>query len=252
VYAPGTTHHEWVTAPYDESSELPVDAESMIQVGISGPAASVLVDLGSIAHDLAFAHSAASAYAERAEAAGEGVPEDSLVAQALWNAAAISYRRAFTGGKAILERGTARVKLDREAVAGLPELSPEQQAAHTDTIHLADKHVAHRVDDVEGAVAVAYLAPPSRPRQVEVLGVLHVRFMGPEPQVARALADVCLFLCAGIEHEIETRRSELLAELRADSDVDRFYEAAEVQARQNANVTVGDVVVEQPRNEDVS
>ena len=48
-----------MTAPYDESSELPVDAESMIQVGISGPAASVLVDLGSIAHDLAFEHSAA-------------------------------------------------------------------------------------------------------------------------------------------------------------------------------------------------
>jgi len=48
-----------VTAPYDESSELPVDAESMIQVGISGPAASLLVDLGSIAHDLAFEHSAA-------------------------------------------------------------------------------------------------------------------------------------------------------------------------------------------------
>ncbi len=248
--APGATHHEWVTAPCDESSELPVDVVIMIQVVISGPAASVLVDLGSIAHDLAFAHPAASAYAERAEAAGEGVPEDSLVAQALWNAAAISYRRAFTGGKSILERGTARVKLDREAVAGLPELSPEQQAAHTDTIHLADKHVAHRVDDVEGAVA--YLAPLSRPRQVEVLGVLHVRFIGPEPQVARALADVCLFLCAGVEHEIEMRRSELLAELRADSDVDRFYEAAEVQARQNANVTVGGVVVEQPRNADVS
>ena len=248
--APGATHHEWVTAPCDESSELPVDVVIMIQVVISGPAASVLVDLGSIAHDLAFAHPAASAYAERAEAAGEGVPEDSLVAQALWNAAAISYRRAFTGGKSILERGTARVKLDREAVAGLPELSPEQQAAHTDTIHLADKHVAHRVDDVEGAVA--YLAPLSRPRQVEVLGVLHVRFIGPEPQVARALADVCLFLCAGVEHEIEMRRSELLAELRADSDVDRFYQAAEVQARQNANVTVGDVVVEQPRNADVS
>ncbi len=48
-----------MTAPYDESSELPVDAESMIQVGISGPAASVLVDMGSIAHDLAFEHSAA-------------------------------------------------------------------------------------------------------------------------------------------------------------------------------------------------
>jgi len=250
VCAPGATHHEWVTAPCDESSELPVDVVIMIQVVISGPAASVLVDLGSIAHDLAFAHPAASAYAERAEAAGEGVPEDSLVAQALRNAAAISYRRAFTGGKSILERGTARVKLDREAVAGLPELSPEQQAAHTDTIHLADKHVAHRVDDVEGAVA--YLAPLSRPRQVEVLGVLHVRFIGPEPQVARALADVCLFLCAGVEHEIEMRRSELLAELRADSDVDRFYEAAEVQARQNANVTVGGVVVEQPRNADVS
>lgn len=202
----------------------------MIQVGIGGPAANALVDMGSVAQDLTFAHSAAGRYAEMAEAAREGEFSDPLVAQALWNAAAIAYRRAFTGGKAILESGKVRLKLDREAVGGRPELTPQQQAAHTLTVHLADKHVAHRVDDAEGAVAVAFLATPPMPRRVEGLGVLHARFIGPEPQVARDLAEVCLFLCASIGHQIETRRSEILAELQADPNVDRFYEAAEEQA----------------------
>src|SRR5690242_3896264 len=78
-------------------SEQPPPGVELGQVSLRGELPSVLADFASIYQDLAFAHAAADRYADVVAANGE--QGDALMAQALWSAAAISYRRAFSSGK---------------------------------------------------------------------------------------------------------------------------------------------------------
>lgn len=201
---------------------LELDAErELLHVALGGPAASALADRGSIAQDLAFARDAALRYATLT---ARPDLDDPLVANALWNAAAIAYRRAFGSGKAMLQQRKSRLRLTRDDVANMEGLSRDQRDAHLLTLDLANKHVAHRVGDQEDARVVALLAPPPAPHAVEGLAVLYFRMVGPEPEVAQRLAEVAQLLLDDVLQQIEERRQGLLENLVADPDVARFYD----------------------------
>ena len=191
----------------------------LLQVGLSGPGARSLADLSSLAEDLNFASACAAEYASLV-----GTDQSNpVIVRALWSAAAISYRRAFGSGKAMLEMGQSRLQLDRKAVAQSVELTPEQREAHSLTLRLANKHIAHRVEDTEDVRVAAMLAPPPAPPELVALGLLHGRMLGPLPQVAVHLADVARALAQSLEAQVGERRHQLLDHLVTTVDLDELY-----------------------------
>ncbi len=192
------------------------------QLALSGPAAGFVADLYSVSQDLVFARDCAMAYAAKIEQE-QGSAADSLAVRALWNAGAISYRRAFSTGSGHLVAQGKRLRLDAQFVALLDE---EQKAAHTLVLEMANKHIAHRVGDHEGAVIVALLEPPPSPRSVAGVGTMSVRMIGPERSVAEHLAVICDVFLGEVTAEFNRRTNGMLIELQASPDLDAMYAAA--------------------------
>ena len=157
------------------------------QVGLTGPAAGLIADLNSISRDLYFAGVAASRYADAA-ADDDVSADDQVIRQALWNAAAISYRRAFGTGRGLIAEKGSRVRLDDRFVATLSE---DHRLVHRQVLEMANQHVAHRVGEHEGAAVVAVLALPPADREIVAVGTLSVHMVGPTPEVAAGLSEIC-------------------------------------------------------------
>lgn len=120
----------------------------------------------------------------------------------------------------MLEKNKTRLRIDREIIAESQDFTAEQRAAHALTLQLADKHIAHRVGEQEDVRVLALLAPPPAPREVLGVGLMHVRMVGPEVEVAAHLADVAQALARNLLQELEERRNRFLAQLELASNAD--------------------------------
>jgi len=193
------------------------------QVGLTGPAAGSTADLYSVSRDLVFAKQCAQAYASGRVNSEDPSVGDDVSAHALWNAGAISYRRAFVSGRGHLTVQGKRLRLDESFVALLSE---EQRAAHQLVLDLANRHIAHRVGDQEGATVLAFLEPPPAEPGIAGVGTMSVHMVGPERDVAEHLAAICGVFLEVLDVEYQRRLEALLVNLRATADLDAMYAAA--------------------------
>jgi hypothetical protein len=134
----------------------------------------------------------------------------------------ISYRRAFSAGKALGQSQASRLRVPDDWAKSLNQ---DQLDAHEQVLTIANKHVAHRVGDHEVAGVRALLMPPSGPR--EVVGI--VSALGhvsepvnhlPEPLIQ--VCDVLIEKISGIRNELANKILERLRQ----QDVDRLYDVA--------------------------
>ncbi|MCX5046582.1 hypothetical protein OG921_25755 [Aldersonia sp. NBC_00410] len=208
--------------------ELP--GEQFLRVGLTGPLAAWVSDLESIARDLNFARECAHGYATRLGANNELA--DPLIAQALWNAGSIAYRRAFNSGRGHIENNASRPRLADKLVNLLTD---EQTRAHEQVYEMANQHIAHRVGDHEGATVVAFLNPPPHARAIAGVGTLGAHMIGPERTVAERLIDVCGVFLEALAAEGQRCMTAIREDLDGNADLDAMYaRAAEIAAAEGA------------------
>ncbi|MGE2833889.1 hypothetical protein [Mycobacterium sp. SMC-4] len=207
----------------------PQGAESAINyipVSLSGGTASDIADLVSIMGDLEFARNCAAGYLQRLGKAGE---ENELLARALWTACCISYRRVFTTGKGHLEPGKPRLKLKP---TWTDNLTPHQLAAHESVLDTANKHVAHRVSDLEQVLVQGLLAPPPLPREMVGVAAPILHMVGATQQEAEQLISVCDLLLNVSDQQWSLLVDEI--KVHFNKNIDPLYE--KVEAQQDDNV----------------
>ncbi|BAX99797.1 hypothetical protein MSTE_04503 [Mycobacteroides stephanolepidis] len=196
-----------------------------LQLGLSGKTAGMVADLVSIQRDIVFAQQCAEGYLSRAPTGPSTQGEDSLVAQALWSAGAISYRRAFTSGRGHLVSKGQRLKLHE---AWTDMLAPEQLVAHEKILEMTNQHIAHRVGDHEGVRIIALLTPPPMPRAIAGVGHMLLHMIGPEACLAERMLEICGMLNQGLEQEI-SNGNDLLTMWLSEQDINELYAASESQ-----------------------
>jgi len=190
-------------------SEQESERVQLPQVGLKAPGAGLLADLQSLSRDVVFAAQCAEQYA--AWANQEQHDENpGPVPQALWSAAAISYRRAFTSGRGHLVEKAKRIKLGD---AFLDLLSAEQRQTHEQVMEMANQPVAHRVGVQEGAVVTALLAPPPQPRAILGVGSLGAHMIGPPAELTQQMVRVCEVFFQILDAEVQTLSDRLIAQL---------------------------------------
>ena len=154
----------------------PQNPDRYLQLGLKGKMAGNIADLQSLLGDIPFARACAKAYVERIEQDAPAGPEADLLKRALWTACCISYRRVFAKGKGHLHPQKPRTRPGENFTAAL---TPEQLEAHNQVLETADKHIAHRVGELEQVRVTALLNPPPLPRAVVGVPTEVVHCVGP-------------------------------------------------------------------------
>ena len=189
--------------------------QQLPQVVLTGPEEGRVADMVSVVADLTFARDAARTYAGATSSDPKPLPD--LVCRALWSSAVIAYRRAFNSGRGhIVTQGKRHVP-DHAALVDL--LSTEQRDADELARSTADKHIAHRVSDLEQIQVFAVLAPPPMPPAVLGVANFHAHYLGPEPRTALALAEVCDVFMANLQEGELQIRSDMVAAKYRDAPV---------------------------------
>jgi hypothetical protein len=215
-------HHSSMThvgSPPEDGARIPL-------VPISGGLPAWLADLASIAADLETAHRFIERYIELARnrpSDGESPVDTDM--QALWNAGVIAYRRAFTSGRSLVLPKESRPKLADKILA---QLSEDGRTTHESLWDQANKHVAHRVADLEQARIYAALAPEGSEPSIQGVARLHVRFIGPDPADASKALNLCTKVHDIVMRELETLTAGATSALAADVDVESLYEVWEL------------------------
>lgn len=211
----------------EDQSELEVgiqiradDGSEFLQLAIRGTSAGKLADLESLIGDIKFAHDCAATYLRTS-------PDAVLIRRALWTASCIAYRRVFTTGKGHLSPQTPRMKPNENFTDAL---TTDQLAAHNEVLAIANKHVAHRVGELEKANVVALLNPPPKPRAVVGVAPYIVHFAAPIDPVIERFIGVCDLLLAGTIQEREHGCGQATAHLQ-QHDINHMYEQVEEQER---------------------
>lgn len=198
---------------------------------IEGKVPGLLADLFSIERDLGFARQCAAGYLQRAAFDADGQerqqaadPDRSLLAAALWSAAVTAYRRAFATG-----RGHLVPKNERFDIQGLRDhvLTPEQAALDADLRDMANRHVAHRVSDLEQMKYLVVLTPPPQPRAVARLMPWMLHMIGPVAAVAEGMIEICDVLLSHIAREMEPFANDMAQKLSEPEQLDRLYANSE-------------------------
>lgn len=207
----------------------PEQGPEYLQLALRGTAATQIADLQSLMLDMQSARQCADAYMRWYDRTG---PDADVVKPALWKACCISYRRIFAKGKGHLNPQTPRLKFKDGWTSAL---TPDQLAAHESVLDMADKHIAHRVSDLEQVVVAALLTPPPMPREVVGVGTMVVHWAGPEAELAQQLITVCDLLLASAKGESDRLCQGATNELRT-RDVGPMYEqVAERERREQRN-----------------
>ncbi len=156
-------------------------------------------------------------------------PDAANLRRAIWTAACISYRRVFTTGKGHLDPQTPRQRPNDNFTAAL---TPEQLAAHKDVLETANRHVAHRVNELEQVTISALLTPPPLDRAVASIGTMIAHYSGPiNAEEVQHFIGVCDLLLAGTRQEY-TRLTEQALEVLRQRDLGEMY-AAQTQQDQS-------------------
>jgi hypothetical protein len=154
-------------------------------------------------------------------------PDGDKLRRAIWTTACISYRRVFTSGKGHLNPQTPRLKPNDNFTAAL---TPEQLEAHNNVLETANRHVAHRVNELEQVLISALLNPPPLPRAIATIGSMIIHYSGPTVELAERFITVCDVLLVGT-HQEQGRVTQHALTLLQQRDLDETYAAAETQAQ---------------------
>jgi hypothetical protein len=192
---------------------------SPIQVPFEGKLPSEIADLSSLEEDFSFTKKCAQAYLNMELLDGKANKESlEVIRQALWSAAAISYRRAFATGRAHLVPQGQRLRVPEH----WKDLRPaEGLEAHEKVMKIANRHIAHRVGEHEHINVVALLTPPPMPRGLAGIAAMAMRLSGPEPVLVERLIQLCDLLL-----KLVRDRSKELG--------DRLYEARKIRRPQRS------------------
>jgi hypothetical protein len=185
--------------------------------------ASQLADLRSLQADFTRARNAAAVWI-KADTLLQGGDEESMavVRQSLWTSAVVHYRRGFADGKAHLAKGRPRLKLPDHWT---DLLNPEQLEAHEEIWQLANRHVAHRVDERQHMAVSVMLAPPPLPRAIVGRTVLSVDLVEPVPDLVQRLHELCEILIK-ILSDRSGEVDKAFAEGVRSKDLDSLYDRA--------------------------
>ena len=134
----------------------------------------------------------------------------------------ISYRRAFSSGKAHAQPQASRLKIPDDSTNSL---NHDQLAAHEQILTIASKHVAHRVGDHEVGGARALLTPPPQPREVIGIDTALGHVSEPAEHLPEPLIQICDVLIETISGIRDKLAEKTLAHLR-QQDVNPLYDAA--------------------------
>ena len=187
----------------DADSDTP--AAPMYGCDISGEPPTRLADLESIVVDLRFAESAIS------RLPGVDYEQDPDLCRALYDSAAIAYRRGFTGGRALLGKGASRTRVPEEILDCLDE---NHRAAHEKLIEHADTHIAHRVSDLEQVRVLLVLNNPDLGKSVQGVLSYGPRFVRQADDDLRRSAETASLIADSLDGYLNAFRAALLADAR--------------------------------------
>ncbi|WAJ43125.1 hypothetical protein OK015_18060 [Mycobacterium sp. Aquia_216] len=206
---------------------LPPGAQLLPATAIEGKVPGIVADVFSIQRDLDFARQCAAGYLQRTAFDDDGQPlqqteepDRTLLAEALWSAAVIAYRRAFATGKAHIVP-----KEQRFDIKGLRAhvFTPEQTELDDQLRGMADQHVAHRVSDLEQMKFQVTLTPPPHPRAVAALGPWMLHMIGPTTDVAEGMIGICDVLLPILAQEMQPFYNAMAQKLSDPEQLDRLY-----------------------------
>jgi hypothetical protein len=196
------------------------DGSIFLQLALRGTSAGQLADLESLIADIQFARDCAATYLQRNS-------DTDLVRRALWTSACVAYRRVFTKGKGHLSPQTPRPRPNENFTKAL---TADQLAAHNEVLEIANRHVAHRVGELEKANVLALLNPPPKPRSVVGVAPYLVHQAAPLNPVIESFIAVCDILLAGTVQERERACTQALMFLQ-QQDINHMYEQVAERAR---------------------
>jgi hypothetical protein len=184
----------------------------MPQVSLAGPVPGKIADLYSLTIDLDHVGRLARLSVDAATRyEGDDLdPDDRSLVRAYWEAALIGYRRCFTTGKAYLVPRQGRPSLD-DLVSSLDD---RLQTAHRRFLTQADRHVAHRVSELQQITVTAVLTAPPLSPAADGIVCLVAHFVAPEPDDAHAMQKLAEVIGARLREEMY----ELMDLLREDCD----------------------------------
>lgn len=162
-------------------------------------------DLLSIQQDLAFVADAAHRYAELNQEDLDGI-----LHRALWGAAVVVYRRCFTSGRGHGLVKRARLVVPRSFIDSVT--SNCLRETHQSALDTADRHVAHRVNDLSHMPISLLLEHDASGKVLGVPGVavLHAVYLGPPPEQANLLGTLAEQLGVSIVTMANKKQEELL------------------------------------------
>jgi hypothetical protein len=190
---------------------------------MTGRDVSLMADIYALEGDLEFAGKCAAAHLRLSQYAH---PEDSvedISSKALWNAALISYRRAFTTGRAHLLTNGSRLNL-RDVVE---QIVPKERAkTHAELMRLASKHVAHRTDvDLDNISFAIVLTPETAdPPSIHSTELVQERAIGLDPAFVVSTIELIQLLYKRLGEELQARMdmfSEYVKEQHSMADLYR-------------------------------
>jgi hypothetical protein len=163
---------------------------STTDIGDATRLAGEYADLRSIHTDLIFAGDAAERVAKSDQTT------DPVLTRSLWGSATIAYRRCFTTGKGHGPVRRTRLRVPQEL---LNSLSPDVLEIHSLALETADRHVAHRVNDLS-QFPVSLITDSSSADPSKVIGIAEASVfqIGPSPEQAEKLS----LLARGLATEI--------------------------------------------------
>lgn len=192
------------------------DLVPMYSIGTTSPNAVLLADLHSIEIDLRYASRLFARVAEM------DADSDGDARRALYDSAAIAYRRGFTTGSSLIMKGKSRARVPAEIINALSE---QDRAVHQALLDRANTHIAHRVSSYEQAKTLVFLDNPQVGRAVAGATVLAVRYVGPKPEDAERDAKIAGHLADNVSLAVQDLTALVIAEAKA-ADLDHLYTLA--------------------------
>jgi hypothetical protein len=197
-----------------------------LQLALSGTAAGQIADLQSLLGDIQFARDCAQHYVDLP-------PDADLVRRALWTASCIAYRRVFTSGKGHLNPKNPRLRPNQNFTAAL---TTEQLKAHDEVLAIANKHIAHRVGELEQVMVLALLNPSPMPRAVAGVGTMVVHMAAPANEVIQSFITVFDLLLGSTAQECQ-RLCEGAKQHLQQQDINAMYEQVGERERKGQGKT---------------
>ncbi|CAJ1501017.1 hypothetical protein [[Mycobacterium] burgundiense] len=189
-----------------------------LRVAFEGELPSQIADARSLVLDFEFARNCALLY-QNLDNVSIDEPSQEVPQQALWSAAAISYRRGFSTGKALLQPQAKRLKVPDN---WLNLLSPEQREAHAEILEVASRQVAHQTGHAEHVRVIALLSPPPMPRDVMGLLKFTVKRTGPTADRIQKVVELCDVLLLILSEQEQKLGEQLIGAIKAKG-LDEVY-----------------------------